>query len=71
MKRKRNRRAAFLRNLTKDERAALVFIPDDFATLLEQIPAEEARAEIRRFMECMTRRGYDTAHMAEAVADER
>lgn len=71
MKRKRNRRAAFLRNLTKDERAALVFMPDDFAALLEQIPAEEARAEVRRFVERMARRGYDTAHMAEAVADEQ
>lgn len=71
MKRTQSRRAAFLRKLTEDKRAVLRFMPDDFASMLEQIPLDEARDEIRHFMECMARRGYGMADLAEVLADEQ
>ena len=75
-KRKRgtmNRRrlpAGLLAALDADERAAVEWLmPDSMLSVLKRVPADEARAEVRRFMDGMARRGYDMADLADCFTE--
>ncbi len=63
--------AGLLAALDADERAAVEWLmPDALAAQLKGLAAEDARAEIRGFMDGMARRGYDMADLAEVLKDE-
>lgn len=61
---------ALLQALDADERTmAEVFLPDEMLRILAQLPTSEARAEIRRMMDGMTRRGYTMTGLAECFTE--
>lgn len=63
--------AGLLAVLDADERAAAEWLmPDALAAQLQGLAVEDARAEIRGFMDGMARRGYDMADLAEVLSDE-
>ena len=62
--------ASLLAVLDADERAAAEWLmPDSMLSLLARVPADDARAEVRRFMDGMARRGYDMADLADCFTE--
>ncbi len=58
--------AVLLDALDANERAAALWLmPDELAAQLKGLPVEDARAEVRGFIEGMERRGYDMANLAD------
>ncbi len=68
---RRNQRAierAFLRRLEPAEREVCArLMPDSMLSMLARLDADEAREEVRQFVEGLEARGYDAERLAECV----
>lgn len=68
---RRNHRAAgraFLRRLEPVEREVCArLMPDSMLSMLARLNADDARAEVRQFMDGLAARGYDAERLAECV----